>query len=161
MTAESQIKSVPGFGSDEQVGPVTQFVPAQIDDDQLLVVELVGTLHAGRQHRVGFGRVSPHYDHETGFGYVVDRARVAADANGAHQARRGRRLTVAGTVVHVVGAHHRTGELLTTIVLFVAALRGSDEADRVGAIRRLDLRRAAGRSEPSASSHVLSTNVSP
>src|SRR5262249_44801250 len=88
-------------------------------------------LHPRGQHRMALGGVAPDDDDQGGLLDVGDRPGVAAVADGPEQARGRRRLAVARAVVDVVGADHRTRQLLHQVALLVGALRGGDETDRV------------------------------
>ena len=78
--------------------------------------------------------VRPDDDHQAGLLDVRDGARVSAVSHGALQAHRRRVLAVAGAVVDVVRADHRARKLLHQEALFVGALRGGNERQRIGTV---------------------------
>ena len=133
-----------GVRAQKEIGAARHLMLAQIGDDQLLAAQLVGALDARREHRMALRRVAADDENKVGLLDVGDRTGIAAVADRAEEARRGRRLAVARAVVDVVGADDGARQLLHQVAFLVRALGGGDERERVGPVRGLDLREAAG-----------------
>ena len=77
LVGKSVVEDVPGdrgepdeIGArprmEEHIGALGHLVLAQVGDDQLLAVHLVGTLDARREHRMAFGRIAADDQHQAG-----------------------------------------------------------------------------------------------
>ena len=144
LTAESQTRSVLGARMQENIGAPRHLVLPQVGDDQLLAVKLVRPLDARSQHGMTLCRVAADDHNQVRLFNIRDRTRISAVAHGPKQAGGRRRLAVPRTVIHVVRADHRPGQFLHQIAFFVGAFGRGDEPQRVRAMRRFDLREAAG-----------------
>ena len=126
------------LGVQEDVRTPSHFVLAQIGHDKFLAVEFVSALYARGEHGMALRRVAANDQHETRVLDVVDGAGIATVADGAKQPHGGGRLAIAGAVVDVIGTDNGARQFLHEVALFVCALRGRDEGERVWSVLRLD-----------------------
>src|SRR6202045_599046 len=98
------------------------------------------SLHTSSQYRMALCRVTADDNDEPRVFDVLDRAGIAAIANGSEQTLCRGSLTVAGAVVHVVGSDNGARQLLHQIALFIGAFGRRDKRQRVRPGPGLDLR---------------------
>ena len=138
MTAESQTRSVPGWGCRKTSARSAISFLRRSETMSFWPRSLCASLDARGQHRMAFRGVAADDEDQVGLLDIGDGAGIAAVADGAKQPDGCRGLAIARAVVHVVGADHGARELLHQIALFVGALRGRDEGERIGAGSGLD-----------------------
>ncbi len=107
--------------TEEEVRALRHFVFTQVGNNQFLAMHLVGPLDARCQHRMALSGIAADNQHQSRLLKIGDRSGVTTISNGSEESHGGWRLAVARTVIHVVGADHRAGQLLHQIALFIRA----------------------------------------
>src|SRR6266853_5815412 len=109
------------FRVDEEVGAFGHFMLAQVGHDKFLAAKFVRPFYAGGQDRMGLGGVTADNDDETGIFDVLNGAGIPTIPYRTEETHRSRGLAITGTIVHVVRADHRTGQLLHEIAFLIGA----------------------------------------
>ncbi len=119
------------------VRALDQIDTARIDDDETSAGAQT-FLEAGSENRMGVGRIGADDDHDIRLIDRLEILRAGRGAEGLGQAEAGRRVANARAGVDVVVAESGANHLLNQEHFLVGAARGTDRANRIAPVLRLD-----------------------
>src|ERR1700738_2561505 len=101
-----------GIGVQEEICASGHLVLTQVENNELLPIEFVSTLHPRSNDWMTLRRVAANDENKVSLFHIGNGTRIAAIAYGAEQTLGRRRLAIAGAIVNIVGPDDGARQLL-------------------------------------------------